>query len=591
MKFCIMILSAALIICVPVANIRAESVDDMVKLGEANYNRGNFHTAYDYFKKAVKTEPTNKEASRWFWKMKGEHDVSKLSDRGAPITSLSAAATDDGGTVDIKDRTNGGSEAQIKNIKALVKDAVREAYKEESAISEKAARERYEKDKAEREKAELEKSGRELAEREKTEIERAKREKELLEKAEREKALREKALREKAEKLLARQKTLIMQRKAGNEPDRRRIDEEIRERAVQLAMITREKERNRKEMEALKEAEYQAAPQLRGAGWQSSLLWVLLTVLAIAIVIFLIFFLFYRARIRRIPVRTSSEDYPENRSREGLAGLERYEEDTRRRKMAIDMARSVYNEGGSAASLASLKLSDDPERLARELKVLLGHREPGGDDGEKAVSSGTGSLVDTVESYTEGYLKLMEYKFTYDTSRQVKILVEEMGLRLGLSKMELKELAVAALLENVGYLRLPEALFHKRSRLEKKELTQVRLHPGFSAEIIRAMGLPESVAMAAQCHHERYDGRGYPAGVRGSAIPRFARIIGLCDSYTALTTDRPHRAALSAADALGAIQKDSFLFDPEMMKVLFDVVELVRSSDRGIREMSGAGVS
>ena len=123
------------------------------------------------------------------------------------------------------------------------------------------------------------------------------------------------------------------------------------------------------------------------------------------------------------------------------------------------------------------------------------------------------------------------------------------GRRLGLALGELDDVVRAAELQDIGMLAVPEAILHKRSALEPEEWAQIRRHPVVGERILSAAPALSPVARLVRSSYERYDGTGYPDGIRGERIPLGSRIIAVCVAYDAMTSPRPYREALPTATA------------------------------------------
>ncbi|MDP3041586.1 MAG: HD domain-containing phosphohydrolase [Candidatus Omnitrophota bacterium] len=109
---------------------------------------------------------------------------------------------------------------------------------------------------------------------------------------------------------------------------------------------------------------------------------------------------------------------------------------------------------------------------------------------------------------------------------------------------------------------------HKKNKLTKKEYDIIKKHPQIGAEIIRTVHFLNEVVPIVLYHHERYDGLGYSAGLKGKEIPLGARIIAVADVYQALISDRPYRKAYSKKDALEIIKESTGThLDPDVVKV------------------------
>ena len=132
-------------------------------------------------------------------------------------------------------------------------------------------------------------------------------------------------------------------------------------------------------------------------------------------------------------------------------------------------------------------------------------------------------------------------------------LAVETGLKLGLRRDELDELVRAAQLHDLGKLAVPDEILHKAGPLDEREWAFVRQHPLVGERILRASPAFRNVATIVRSTHERWDGAGYPDGFAGHEIPVASRIISVCDAFTAMTSARPYRAALSTDDALAEL--------------------------------------
>lgn len=128
-------------------------------------------------------------------------------------------------------------------------------------------------------------------------------------------------------------------------------------------------------------------------------------------------------------------------------------------------------------------------------------------------------------------------------------------------------LFVAAAFHDVGYLSTPEYILQKPSVLAEDEMEEVRVHPVRGAEIFEVQPSLAEIARSVRHHHERFDGSGYPDGLRGEEIPLFSRIILVAETYEAMTHHRPYRRALSADEATRRLQESAgSQLDPEIVK-------------------------
>jgi len=145
----------------------------------------------------------------------------------------------------------------------------------------------------------------------------------------------------------------------------------------------------------------------------------------------------------------------------------------------------------------------------------------------------------------------------------------------GLSDADVQAVRTAALLHDVGNMAVPEHILSKPEALTPEEFERVKIHPRVGAEILHNVPFGAPVAELVLCHHERWDGLGYPAGLQGKDIPVGARILAIADCYSTLQTDRPYRPGRSAADALAVVRDYAGTsFDPELVDLLIAQVGL-----------------
>jgi diguanylate cyclase (GGDEF)-like protein/putative nucleotidyltransferase with HDIG domain len=158
---------------------------------------------------------------------------------------------------------------------------------------------------------------------------------------------------------------------------------------------------------------------------------------------------------------------------------------------------------------------------------------------------------------------------THDHLRRVQMYALHVGQEMGLSESELEALRAAALLHDIGKLAVPEHIISKPGKLTPEEFEKMKIHPIVGAEILAHMKFPYPVAPIVLSHHERWDGKGYPHGLKGDEIPLGARILGAVDCLDALASDRPHRRAVPIAEAMKRLAAESGkAFDPRVIKIL-----------------------
>lgn len=153
-------------------------------------------------------------------------------------------------------------------------------------------------------------------------------------------------------------------------------------------------------------------------------------------------------------------------------------------------------------------------------------------------------------------------------------LAHQLGMQAGLVPASLKGLVFGALLHDIGKIGVSDSILTKPGPLSRQEWAEMRLHPLIGERICEPLATASQFAPIVRHHHERWDGKGYPDGLRADAIPIGARIVGLVDAYDAIIHDRPYRPARTVADALEELRAESGRqFDPDLVKLFLPLVE------------------
>jgi diguanylate cyclase (GGDEF)-like protein len=169
--------------------------------------------------------------------------------------------------------------------------------------------------------------------------------------------------------------------------------------------------------------------------------------------------------------------------------------------------------------------------------------------------------------------------------RRVQAMAAELGLGAGMSENEVEGLKVAALLHDIGKLAVPEHILTKPGRLTPDEFKRVQVHPAIGAEIIRAVPFPYPVAPYIHSHHERWDGSGYPDGLKEEQIPLGARVLAIVDYFDALTTDRPYHRAMDPDEALEVIRDEAGkALDPALVAQFVALMPQFNVQESGTRQ-------
>ncbi|RLA64004.1 MAG: HD-GYP domain-containing protein [Epsilonproteobacteria bacterium] len=158
--------------------------------------------------------------------------------------------------------------------------------------------------------------------------------------------------------------------------------------------------------------------------------------------------------------------------------------------------------------------------------------------------------------------------YTYNHSTRVAWYSLNLGREMGFKESELYDLEMAGLFHDVGKIGTPDFILNKPTRLNEDEFLIMKEHPVKSAEILAGFKDFKTVAKISKHHHERFDGRGYPDGLKSDEIPLFSRIILISDTFDAMTSSRPYRQGLPYQVAFDELQEFSgSQFDPELVKL------------------------
>lgn len=163
-------------------------------------------------------------------------------------------------------------------------------------------------------------------------------------------------------------------------------------------------------------------------------------------------------------------------------------------------------------------------------------------------------------------------------------IAKELALAAGCTPAYAEELLNAAPMHDIGKIGIPDSILQKPGPLDAAEWAIMKTHAAIGAQIIghEDSSLLKMAATIAQCHHEKWDGSGYPQGLAGAAIPLAARIVAIADVFDALTSVRPYKPAWSLEDALNQIKKDAGKhFDPNLVEVFLTLepkLQLIKST-------------
>jgi diguanylate cyclase (GGDEF)-like protein/putative nucleotidyltransferase with HDIG domain len=162
--------------------------------------------------------------------------------------------------------------------------------------------------------------------------------------------------------------------------------------------------------------------------------------------------------------------------------------------------------------------------------------------------------------------------------RRVQIYGTALARALGMNEGEVQAVKTAALLHDIGKLAVPEHILAKPGPLTHEEFQKVRIHPQVGAEIIATVPFPYPVAPIILSHHERWDGRGYPAGLKGEEIPLGGRVLCLVDHFDALTSERPYHKPMTTEAAVALMEQEAGkALDPRAVTTFLSILPEVRA--------------
>lgn len=199
------------------------------------------------------------------------------------------------------------------------------------------------------------------------------------------------------------------------------------------------------------------------------------------------------------------------------------------------------------------------------------------------------ALMQSYESTIQGWAKALELKDkeTKGHSDRVMTLACKLATRMGFTPERLKHFRNGVYLHDIGKMGIPDAILLKPGPLTDQEWEIMRQHPIYAYNLLRGIEYLEPALEIPYSHHERWDGSGYPQGLKGEAIPLGARIFAVVDVWDALTSDRPYRAALSVAETRQYLLDNAGkLFDPQVVQQMLELMDEIQHEPDFVNENS-----
>lgn len=197
-----------------------------------------------------------------------------------------------------------------------------------------------------------------------------------------------------------------------------------------------------------------------------------------------------------------------------------------------------------------------------ETKDILNNIGNGGDINKDELFSITKGIMDKINCKSDIFTYLSNLKtvndYTYSHCLNVSLLCNMFSKWLNLPEEETEDLTVAGLLHDIGKLKIDQNILNKKGKLSEAEFEEIKKHTTLGYEIIKDADIPESVKDAVLMHHEKINGTGYPRGLKGDEISKYAKIVSICDIYDAMTSDRAYRERFCPFHVIRNFERQNF---------------------------------
>ena len=245
--------------------------------------------------------------------------------------------------------------------------------------------------------------------------------------------------------------------------------------------------------------------------------------------------------------------------------------------------RRIWNQGKATGYIVELCEDTDKWKYTKLISSYNSELEKTRLEMAKKIGEQTAALKEKEEAISELYMQTVEAlsdavdakdRYTSGHSDRVAYYAKLIAERMGKTKEEQDSVYRAGLLHDVGKIRVPEEIINKPGKLTDEEYGIIKLHAITGYHILRGISGGDEIAIAAKYHHERYDGRGYPNGIKGENIPEIARILGVADAYDAMTSNRSYRKGLPQDVVRAEIEKGrGSQFDPNVADIMLTLID------------------
>ncbi|HMO21585.1 MAG TPA: diguanylate cyclase, partial [Candidatus Melainabacteria bacterium] len=275
----------------------------------------------------------------------------------------------------------------------------------------------------------------------------------------------------------------------------------------------------------------------------------------------------------------------------GSFGVASFPEDADQQQALLDLAdKALYyskrvsrNRVSTTKDLSFDKVNEDEDeqdRSSEEIAREFAEHDHFVAPEISAEARETEELVPEVVEMVKSLASTLYSKSDYNKQHHLEVarMSELLAKVMGLSAQQVEQIRVAGLLHDVGLLKLPKTVVDKEGTLSNEEREIVNQHPLLGAQLLKPVRALRDICEILEHHHERWDGTGFPSGMKGEEIPLPARIVAIVDSYHAMISDRPYREAMSHEEALQALQSGAGRqWDPFLVEIFTAVVKSMKT--------------
>lgn len=263
----------------------------------------------------------------------------------------------------------------------------------------------------------------------------------------------------------------------------------------------------------------------------------------------------------------------------------------------IDIVERVMDDGTSKPLVIEDRLEVEYRKSVESFKTIFKQTRIGKKLVHEEIEACVEPLLREVEANNNIAKRLWQIEncdeYTYDHSVQVCMIASLLAKWLGYKANDLKEIAIAGLMHDIGKINIPDQILNKPEKLNEEEFKIMKTHSALGYVLLmNNKGFDENALMAVLQHHENYDGSGYPDGVKGKDINKFARIVTIADVYSAMISDRVYRKRKTPFEVARIVMDSTFgAFDPYYSMIFlnkisqFYVGNLVKLSNGEIGEV------